>query len=291
MGKVVFLILQYNSYEETILCLDSLLNNYNNNLFDIVLVDNNSTNDAYNIIKSKYEKFQNIIFIKNNKNLGFSKGNNVGFKYIKENMDADFIVMMNNDVIICQKDFIELLYSEYSSKKFDCAGPKIFDKNNVIYDFDMEFHNSKFYLKKTIKLMIQYLANAFYIADLKRKLSKKKKDKVLIDDNVKLEEEKNLVLHGCCLIFSKNYIDKFDGLDEKTFMYGEEQLLLLKLLNNHMCSWYCPKLEIIHLEDASVNKTVKNIRQKRMFKYKLMIKAFWIITKETKLYEIKLRGK
>ena len=66
------------------------------------------------------------------------------------------------------------------------------------------------------------------------------------------------MLNGCCLIFSKEYIDKFSGIDDRTFLYYEEQLLYIRLKRNNLISVFNPKLEVLHNEGVSTNKKTKN---------------------------------
>ena len=73
--------------------------NYTN--IKIVVIDNNSTNDSYNIIKNS---FDNIAIIKTSVNDGFSYGNNVVINYALSN-GADYILLLNNDTMV-EADFI-----------------------------------------------------------------------------------------------------------------------------------------------------------------------------------------
>lgn len=93
---------------------------------------------------------------------------------------------------------------------------------------------------------------------------------------------KNIILHGCCLIFSPIYIEKFNGLDERTFLYHEEELLFYRLQKNRMISVYNPKIEIFHAEDSATNAITVTDRKKRIFVYKNKIKSG-----KTLYYELK----
>ena len=82
--------------------------------------------------------------------------------------------------------------------------------------------------------------------------------------------------------FNKSiYIKKFDGLDEKTFMYAEEELLLLKLKKNKMFNYYNPNVEICHLEYSSTN----SIPKADYTRFSRMLEANKILLEEIKKNE------
>ena len=58
--------------------------------------------------------------------------------------------------------------------------------------------------------------------------------------NVSIEEQINYKLHGAFWIFSPNYFEKFECLDESTFLYGEEDILFLHLRKNNLLTLYIP---------------------------------------------------
>ena len=92
--KIYIVIINWNGYVDTYECVESLQKiSYKN--FEIVIVDNGS--DTKDVLKLE-DKFEKVIVISNNNNLGFSGGNNIGINYaLKQN--SDFILLLNNDMI------------------------------------------------------------------------------------------------------------------------------------------------------------------------------------------------
>lgn len=98
--KAFVIILNYNGKDVLKKCLLSVFkNDYPN--FEIVLVDNNSIDGSFETAKADFSKAN---FIKNEENLGFSAGNNVGIRFALERM-ADYVLLLNNDVEV-EKDFL-----------------------------------------------------------------------------------------------------------------------------------------------------------------------------------------
>lgn len=82
-------------------CFNSLKNiNYNN--FEVIMVDNGSTDDSVKYVKSS---FPWVRVIQNEKNLGFAQGNNIGIKASR----GEYILFLNNDTIVEPDFLIELV--------------------------------------------------------------------------------------------------------------------------------------------------------------------------------------
>lgn len=263
MRKIVFLILHYMSIDDTIKCVDSIEKKCDNKNYEIVIVDNNSKNNTGEELLEKYKKNKKIHVILNKENLGFSGGNNIGFRYIKENLDADYIVMMNNDTFLIQDDFYKQIDLEYERSKCAVIGPKIF-LNDGISNNGYELPSIKFFKNQLWILRILKILNVFYLDKLAYKLFSNKNRNAACDNR-----KEDVVLHGCLLIFTNEYISRFDGLEELTFLYGEEELLYLRLKENNLLSVYNPKIKIHHSEDGATNLASKNWhdKQKRLYKY------------------------
>ncbi|HFI0597861.1 TPA: glycosyltransferase family 2 protein, partial [Streptococcus suis] len=81
--KIVFVILHYNNLKDTINCIDSIAKYCNNKNVEVVVVDNGSKIESITEIKENYDKDSFMHFILLEDNLGFAKGNNVGFQFAK----------------------------------------------------------------------------------------------------------------------------------------------------------------------------------------------------------------
>ena len=81
--RISIIVLNWNGKDDTIECIQSLFKiNYSN--FDIIIVDNGSTDNSVEIFKKEFTKKIHIIETK--KNLGYAGGNNFGIKYAIENL-------------------------------------------------------------------------------------------------------------------------------------------------------------------------------------------------------------
>ncbi len=279
--KFGFLILHYISDYATISCVESIIENIDTNNYIIVIVDNASPNDSVKKIRDKLKGNRKIKIIENKKNLGFAKGNNVGFLYLKEVEKCDFICMMNNDTLLKQKDFFENIFLIY--RQYECAviGPKIILKDGNIQPPLGKFRNRRYYRKILFLAFVDYAKTLFRIKKIFQKNLKfesSKNTEVIKEDT----EQKNILLHGCCLVFTPIYIKKFSGINDRTFLYVEEELLFLRLQLSGMINIYSPRVQIFHMEDIATDMTLSSEREKSLFKNKYRIKSLLILLDEMK---------
>ena len=122
---VCFVIFHYMAVDETKLCVNSILNNVNGEK-KIIVVDNASPNKTFNDLQKEYKDTSDVVVIESKENLGFAKGNNLGYKYAVEYFNPEFIVVMNNDMEIKQQDFIEEIDKSFSEYNYYIMGPDIY---------------------------------------------------------------------------------------------------------------------------------------------------------------------
>ena len=264
-----FVILTYKNFSDTVECIDSILSNitYKNN---IVVVDNHSNDSTFSKIRDKYKNYKQIYYLETNNNLGFAKGNNVGFLFAKNNLHSDFICLLNNDTLIYQKNFIDICINDYKQHNYFVLGPSI---TCTVDNSEQNPHGLAIPTKTSIIKLI--LKNSFlllltYIPSLYEKLKSNENSKTnnkTINKNIVFSE--NVNLNGCCLIFSPLYIKKKDGLFSKTFMYCEEEILFYQCIKENMKTIFDPKIKIFHKEGCSTNSVLNNDAfKKRRFYYK-----------------------
>ena len=270
--RFVFLILHYQNMEYTKKCVSSIVSSCKKSNYKIIIVDNNSPNKTGETLKEMYNQDSNIVVILSRNNLGFSGGNNIGLKYINDNYEYDFIVMINNDVEIIDEKFCEIITEEYNKFNFHVMGPKVYLKDGSVDQYPFEPMTKKA-LKKQIRNFSLYLVlcKAHLHKILRIILDKRKRRNYRSVD--KTESRVNVVLSGCALIFSASYFEKYYGINDKTFLYKEEQLLYHRLMRSNMTSLYSPRTYVLHNEGVSTNTMYKALRNKMIMYYQNQLKS------------------
>ena len=96
--KIVFVILHYLAIDETYKSVDSIEKKIDTDMYKIVIVDNASPDKSGALLKEHYKNDDHVEVLLNQENLGFARGNNVGFRCAEKTWNPSYIVLMNNDV-------------------------------------------------------------------------------------------------------------------------------------------------------------------------------------------------
>ncbi|GFI68581.1 hypothetical protein IMSAG249_00398 [Lachnospiraceae bacterium] len=275
-------VLHYKVMEVTLQCIKSLINIYGSDMM-VVVVDNGSDDETTQDLIRYSLKKKNIQIIISKNNLGFSRGNNLGYLYLKR-QGCDFIILLNNDVIMFQQDFIEKIEEEYAQSKFDILGPAIIDRQGrIVTSYPQKPVHSTIwaiYLGQITCIVKWVLSFIKLDVKLAGYIANKQNKEIGFDSRLRYE---NVLISGCCIVFSKEYIKKFDGLNPNTFMYLEEEILFARANKNYLKIVYTPAVKIIHIGEAATSCLLgKGEAQKRRFKYLNQFKSFFVLKEELK---------
>ena len=243
----------------------------------ILIVDNHTLTVEQEKLLNKYD----CDLLKLEENFGFAKANNKGVEYLKEKYNPDLYCVMNNDVFISQKKFIDYIFEDYKQYKFDMLGPKISSptgesvnpfpvlktQDDMIASIRKGKRLLKIYHSSILSFLLKQYINIKYL--FKKKNIPKNGNKL----------KKDSPLHGCCIIFSKEYIQKYNGyaFDNSTFLFHEEEFLYQRILNDNLVSIYDPKIEVFHKEGSSVNSEKKSNRKSKLFRESERIKSLELL--------------
>lgn len=100
-------ILHYMNVNVTTKCLSCLRKSPEFSTLRVIIVDNGSPNDSGEVLREMYTSIPNITVIRNAENLGFSAGNNVGYRVARERFHADQILVINSDLYIQDLHFFK----------------------------------------------------------------------------------------------------------------------------------------------------------------------------------------
>ena len=273
--KICFVILHYMVVETTIQSIEHIRNNIDIDDYQIIVVDNASPDQSYDILFQNYKQEEKITIIHNSENKGFSGGNNVGICYVLNNFEYEFIVVMNNDAFLLETAFYHKIDKYYQRYGFSVAGPRIIDRygvnNNPVAEDLPKEKNIYSQIKRSEKIVKlgkrKMLGIYFWYRDYRTRLERmnkifrKKEKKEEPINSVKM----NVVLHGSFWIFSPKYFEEYTGLANKKNMFVEEETLLYKLQRKNLLSIYMPDVLVLHLEDASTDAVFRKNLDKELF--------------------------
>ncbi|MEO2263763.1 glycosyltransferase family 2 protein [Dorea sp. YH-dor228] len=234
--KVSILILNYLTYQDTLNLIDMAKMKIGYRNYDIIVVDNASPNESAQILEEKSHE-KGYFFIANPINSGYAAGNNLGIKQAIK-LKSKYILVMNNDILITDNEFIDKMVNLCEgNKKIGAVSPKIIKP--------LGNEELQFFERPTM-----WDLSFGYVQFHKRR-------KTLNSDQI----VKIYRPQGCCMLLSAKAVQDVNYMDERTFLYGEEDILAERLLNQGYECWLYGKSKVIHNHSVTVSSTMSKIRK------------------------------
>ena len=239
MPQVSIIIVTYNTRQMTTECIDSIFEKTKGVDFEIILVDNASTDGS----KEFFEKDSRIKYIYSNENLGFGRGNNLGYKYTT----GKYIFLLNSDTLLVNDAVSEMYqFMENAPANVGSVGCVLQDRNGKrIHSYHLNFPTIGWFFKEVVCYSIPKLYNPY-----------KKDEKRALCDSFPLEVKQ---ITGADMFIRRNVIDECGMFDPDFFMYFEETEMQHRFFEKGYKSMIIDTPKIIHLEGASsANPTCKH---------------------------------
>lgn len=267
---VAFVVLHYLSYELTSKCVESILAlDVHSRAFKpaIVIIDNASSNGSVERLRESYGDHPRIAIIENDSNQGFSKANNRAFQYAVAAYVPKHVVVLNNDTVIEQADFLDHLDAVYEREgRPYILGPDIYVRRKGVHQSPMmERMRTRAEVESALDGLLSARGRAG-IGSIKRGLRiflerSSSGRKVLEMRRLLKRREPNwetpardCVLHGAAVIFTQAFVSLgVDPFHPETFLYEEEQILAVRCKRNGWDYLYTPELQVIHFDDGSTD--------------------------------------
>ncbi len=205
------------------LCLKSVQAATSNIPSEIIVVDNHSTDGSCQMVSTL---FPEVILIQNQKNYGFSKGNNIGVARAK----GDYLCVLNPDTVVAEDTFTQLFQFANGKDKLGIIGCKLVNGRG---HFLPESKRNIPYVNVALKKMCGN--SKYYYAN-----------NVNQDQTGQVE-----ILVGAFMFLKREVFNAVKGFDEDYFMYGEDIDLSYKVLKAGFNNYYYGKTAIIHFKGES----------------------------------------
>jgi len=227
--QVWILLLNWKNAEDTIDCMNSIFQCGDSEIAGIVLCDNGSNDgsieDFHKWLREKGHKFSHLILkqnsiyecinsfkniddecpvylIENQSNLGFAGGNNIGIDFIQNNLEYEYIYLLNNDTEIQTGTVSALVQKFNKSPAFGLCGSKVIYYSQP--DKVQALGGAKFnyLLGRAVNIGSMSDVNAF------------------VDEN-EISKQLDYIL-GASTMISKPCLEKVGKMEESYFLYFEE---------------------------------------------------------------------
>ena len=196
---------------------------------EIIVIDNNSSDDSCAMMK---QQFPGIKLISNSKNLGFPKGNNIGVEQAK----GEYICILNPDTIVAEDTFSKILNPSNWNSNTGIIGCKLVDgAGNFLPESKRGIPTPWVSFTKIFGLYkISNLFGKYYAQHLSENQSGKVE-----------------ILVGAFMVMRKDLYTEMGGFDENCFMYSDDIDLSYQALLKGKYNYYFHDTTVIHFKGES----------------------------------------
>lgn len=248
------IILNYNVryfLEQCVFSVQKALENIDG---EIIVIDNDSSDDSCAMMK---EKFPQIKLIENKENSGFPKGNNIGVAQAK----GKYICILNPDTVVAEDTFIQILNSKFQipNSKLGIIGCKLIDgTGNFLPESKRGVPTPWVAFTKIFGLYKLFPKNRLFNQYYAQYINENQSGKVDI-------------LVGAFMIMKRDLYLQVGGFDENCFMYSDDIDLSYMILKLGKENFYFHETTVIHYKGESTVRDglyMKRFREAMQFFYK-----------------------
>lgn len=234
--QVSVVIVNYNVRYFLELCIQSVQAALINLDGEIIVVDNNSSDESVDFLKNEFPEVKLIV---NKKNTGFSKANNQGVAIA----EGDYILILNPDTILPEEAIEKLLQFAKKKDHLGMITAKLIDgSGQFLPESKRGLPTPKVAFKKMFG--ISHAKKGKYYA-------------THLDENQSGPIE---ILVGAFMFLKKDIYTEVGGFDTDYFMYGEDIDLSYKIVQKGYQNFYYPSVQVIHYKGESTVKDAKYLR-------------------------------
>ncbi len=224
--KLSVIILNYNVQCFLEQCIISVQRSIKGIDAEIIVIDNNSSDESCAMMKTK---FPEITLIENKKNVGFSTANNQAVAFAK----GEYVCILNPDTAVAEDTFISTLRYADSIKNLGALGIYLMDgTGSFLPESKRNLPTPKASILKLLGLSKNYYAN--HISDTKN--------------------GEVAVLVGAFMLLKRSVYNEVNGFDEDYFMYGEDIDFSYKITKAGYNNHYLGSNTILHYKGESTQK-------------------------------------
>jgi len=234
------IITSYNTQRLTKDCISSIVKNTKGIKYEIIVVENASSDDSLLTLRRLQKQHANIRLLVNKKNIGFGAGNNQAMKMAK----GRYFLLLNSDTVV-GKILPEMINWMDNNRKVGISSCKLLNK-------DKSTQGTGGYFPTLLSVFSWMIIQDLPLVDRIIKPFHPQKSKLNFSRNRFYETKKQLDwLTGAFLLIRKEVYDKVGDFDSDYFMYVEEVDYCYQAKKLGWEVWYLPKWSILHYGAAS----------------------------------------
>lgn len=259
MIDLSIIIVNWNTKKLLIDCLFSIIKQTKGLSYEVLVIDNGSTDGSVTAVKEL--RVKELRVIENKKNLGFAKANNQALREAQ----GEYVLLLNSDTKIVNNALEKLVDFARSDEKIGLVGPRLLNLDGTPQPSVAPFF--------TLFKVFVWLFSG---------------DRFLYSSPVKTIKADWLM--GAALMAKREMIEEIGGLDESFFMYVEDVEWCYRAKKAGWSVWFYPAAQIVHLVRGSspegkqrvilgIYKGLLRFYEKNFASWQLSVLKFLLLTK------------
>lgn len=209
-------------------CLESLYKGPIRTRFDVVVVDNGSTDGSQDMLR---ERFPDVIVLQNDSNVGLSRASNQGIRATS----GRYVLLLNNDTIVNGTSMDAMVAFLDEHPRVGAVGPRVLNEDGSVQSCYNHFPT---------------LREEFLIATRLGEICRDGYPSVVDENDVRAVGW----MTSACLLLRREALDAVGLLDEEYFIYGDEVDLQYRLYKAGWPAYYTPQATIVHFGGRSLDR-------------------------------------
>ncbi|MEH2324641.1 MAG: glycosyltransferase family 2 protein [Nostoc sp.] len=233
--SVSIILVNYNGAEILADCLNSLEKFIDIPNYEIIVVDNASSDSSVKLISENFPEFR---LLKQAQNSGFGAGNNAGVKVAT----GEFLFLLNTDTVLTSNILPHLIELMQADPQVGIIGPKLLNPDGSL----------QISVSPALGIKGEYQARKMHRDYLN--ISQQN----LIEQKFQEIQEVDIVV-GAAFFIRSSLFHELGGFDENFFMYFEESDLCQRAQYQGYKIMYTPHVSLIHLKGYSIQKAANTM--------------------------------
>lgn len=229
--ELSIIIVNWNAKEYLAKCLQSIINTTRSLSYEIIVVDNHSSDGSVRLIA---ERFPQVKVIESSENVGFSRANNIGIKESR----GRYIYCVNSDIEVLSDSIGTLHHFMEQHPETGMLGPRVLNAD------------------RTIQLSCRRIPTLWNLLCVAVYFNAVFPDSFVFPDLYMQRWHYNAlsdvsVLSGCFMVMRRKAIDEVGAFDERFFFYGEDVDICTRFARSPWHVKFLPDAEVVHYGGAS----------------------------------------
>ncbi len=268
MPLISVVVVSWNVKELVINCVNSILKSTISEKIEVIVVDNNSPDGTAEALNKEFEANKSVHIYASENNLGFARGNNIGFGLAK----GRYIFILNPDTLVLP-DTIEKLYKSFiEDEQIGMVGPKLVYENGAV---------QKTCARKLPGLDDIILYECFKAQRWPQNISKYVESKIRFPYNFSMSQYVGAI-SGAAMFLEADELKRMGMFNPEYMHCGEDVELCWKVLQSGKKIKYCDDATVVHFESQSSKKAVVRTQVNSLISIGLYIRktkglfGFWL---------------